>query len=234
VRCDVLGLLSRLIYIDMVDVAEEEARQRLLDGVRPGRAKRKAEYPGTARHTQTQQPVFPGEPTSSVLSATRERPLAVAAEQPFRLVRSVAEVDPARRIRRPSPGGSHRQPDAASTPLHAFLSARRMSFPKRPAIWAGAVAAAGALAIFVAVAQQPSGPKANKVMVEIFPIGGTFNVYREGRFLQRIGPDLPPLYIAATEGETFTIECRTNNLNVTPPFLITAGPGMKHSCQKLN
>jgi hypothetical protein len=216
----------------MVDVTEEEARQRLLDGVRPGRAKRKAEYPGAARHRQTQQPVFPGESTSSVLSVTRERPLAVAGEQ--RLVQSDAGVNPAARIRRPPTDGIRSPPDALPARLHAFPSPRLMSFPKLPAIWAGAVAAAGALAIFVAAAPQPSGPKVNKVVVEIFPIGGTYDVYREGRFLQRIGPDLPPLYIAATEGQTFTIECRTKNVNVAPPFLITAGPGVKHSCQKLN
>ncbi|HZF12606.1 MAG TPA: toll/interleukin-1 receptor domain-containing protein, partial [Thermoanaerobaculia bacterium] len=38
-ECEVDGLLRQVVYIDLVGTAEGDARQRLLDGVREGRAK---------------------------------------------------------------------------------------------------------------------------------------------------------------------------------------------------
>lgn len=47
VRCEPAPLLGPIAYIDLVDVDEDEARQRLLDGVAPGRAPRVAPpFPG--------------------------------------------------------------------------------------------------------------------------------------------------------------------------------------------
>ncbi len=53
------GLLDSIIYIDLVDCAEDEARRRLLAGLRPGRGK------------PMEQPMFPGLAVSAPLGSTR-------------------------------------------------------------------------------------------------------------------------------------------------------------------
>lgn len=67
-----------------------------------------------------------------------------------------------------------------------------------------------------AVAPAALEPKVKKVMVEIVPRGGTYNVYRKGRFLQRTGPDLSPLSIAATERKPLPAEYKTKNVDFAP------------------
>ena len=54
------GLLASLAYIDLIGLDEGEARQRLLQGIKRGRAKKKQAFPGgRAAPPKTEQP-FPG------------------------------------------------------------------------------------------------------------------------------------------------------------------------------
>ena len=59
-----------------------------------------------------------------------------------------------------------------------------------------------------AVAPAALELKVKKFKVEIVPCAGTYDVYRKGRLLQRTGPDLSPLSIAATEGKPLPTECK--------------------------
>jgi len=71
--CDIPPLLARYIYIDLVDRNEDEARVVLIEGVREGRLKRPAPFPGvdspqTAPTTPAFTAVFPGPQQFSVAS----------------------------------------------------------------------------------------------------------------------------------------------------------------------
>ncbi len=64
-ECDLKGMLSQIVYIDLVGKPEDEARELLLDGLHTGRAKPSA-APGfpqsdspAAPRPQTPQPTFP-------------------------------------------------------------------------------------------------------------------------------------------------------------------------------
>src|SRR5262249_44150201 len=61
-ECDLQGLLSRTIYIDLIGLDEDVAKDELLDGVRRGRAKPtdKPGFPGNAQHEVIPRPNFPG------------------------------------------------------------------------------------------------------------------------------------------------------------------------------
>ena len=61
-ECSPDGLLQAVIYIDMVGMTEEDAQKRLLDGVKPGRAKPSTppSFPGESSRAVPQRPRFPG------------------------------------------------------------------------------------------------------------------------------------------------------------------------------
>jgi|GEM_PF-2430661 TIR domain/CHAT domain len=62
-RCAVAGLLGPIGYIDLVDLDEQRAREKLLAGVKQGRAKpAHVAFPGSspAPSTSFQHPIFPG------------------------------------------------------------------------------------------------------------------------------------------------------------------------------
>jgi len=61
-ECEVEGLLKGIIYIDLVDVEEEEATRRLLEGVRPdNRVKPNTppDFPGTENKRWADKPPYP-------------------------------------------------------------------------------------------------------------------------------------------------------------------------------
>jgi hypothetical protein len=62
-ECELQGLLSQVVYIDLVGLEEGAAKEALLTGVERGRAKPTAEpgFPGTVEHIVPEQPGFPGE-----------------------------------------------------------------------------------------------------------------------------------------------------------------------------
>lgn len=65
-RCDLEGLLPQIVYIDLVDLDAATAKPRLMQGVKPGRAKPSVEpsYPGhvvTSPKPETPEPRFPGQ-----------------------------------------------------------------------------------------------------------------------------------------------------------------------------
>jgi DNA-binding response OmpR family regulator len=62
-ECELKGLLSQIVYIDLVGLAEEAARETLLAGLKPGRAKPITEpgFPAvTPAQATSRQPDFPG------------------------------------------------------------------------------------------------------------------------------------------------------------------------------
>lgn len=63
-ECNLKGMLSQIVYIDLVDKPEDEARELLLAGLKIGRAKPAAApgFPSSGRpapRTQTEKPLFP-------------------------------------------------------------------------------------------------------------------------------------------------------------------------------
>lgn len=60
--CVLQGLLAQIAYIDLVGVEEPDAKQKLLLGVRPGRAKPPAPpaYPAAVQRLPPAKPHFPG------------------------------------------------------------------------------------------------------------------------------------------------------------------------------
>jgi hypothetical protein len=62
-ECKLQGLLSQVVYIDLVGSAEEAAKETILIGVKQGRVKPTAEpgFPGAVEHSVPEQPGFPGE-----------------------------------------------------------------------------------------------------------------------------------------------------------------------------
>ncbi|NOR48699.1 MAG: tetratricopeptide repeat protein [Methanosarcinaceae archaeon] len=61
-KCDLKGLLPAIIYIDLVDLNETEAKEGLLQGINRERIKPSTEpiFPGNIRRSVTEQPRFPG------------------------------------------------------------------------------------------------------------------------------------------------------------------------------
>jgi tetratricopeptide (TPR) repeat protein len=61
-ECDLKGLLPQIIYIDLVGLDEEAAKQALLDGVRRGRAKPEIapSFPTATSRSVPERPRFPG------------------------------------------------------------------------------------------------------------------------------------------------------------------------------
>jgi hypothetical protein len=61
-ECGLKGLLSQIVYIDLVDLAEEEAMKMLLDGVKRDRAKPTIapRFPEAVEHIISEQPSYPG------------------------------------------------------------------------------------------------------------------------------------------------------------------------------
>ncbi|KAF5425651.1 MAG: Tetratricopeptide (TPR) repeat [Candidatus Methanocomedens sp.] len=61
-KCDLKGLFTPIIYIDLVDLNETAAKEGLLEGISRGRNKPSTEprFPGDARRSVTEQPRFPG------------------------------------------------------------------------------------------------------------------------------------------------------------------------------
>jgi hypothetical protein len=61
-ECKLEGLLSQIIYLDLVGLSEEEARSELLTGLERGPAVPAAPppFPGAPRNGSPERPVFPG------------------------------------------------------------------------------------------------------------------------------------------------------------------------------
>ncbi|HUW64047.1 MAG TPA: FxSxx-COOH system tetratricopeptide repeat protein, partial [Spirochaetia bacterium] len=61
-ECTPPGLMRSIIYIDLVDATEKHARKRLIDGVKPGRAKPSTPppFPQQSPRVVNQRPRFPG------------------------------------------------------------------------------------------------------------------------------------------------------------------------------
>jgi hypothetical protein len=79
-QCDLQGLLSQTITIELVGLNEDAAKEELLSGVRRGRAKptEKPGFPGSAQQTGRPRPDFPsasasdGPDTESLTTRARE------------------------------------------------------------------------------------------------------------------------------------------------------------------
>ncbi len=67
-ECDLQGLLPQVIYIDLVGLEQQTARERLLFGVLRGRAKpmEKPVFPGIIPRSVTERPMFPGREKSPI------------------------------------------------------------------------------------------------------------------------------------------------------------------------
>lgn len=63
-ECDPTGMLASIVYIDLVDLPEAQAKETLLARVRRERAKpaTRPVFPGTVQHSVSTQPRFPGTP----------------------------------------------------------------------------------------------------------------------------------------------------------------------------
>jgi hypothetical protein len=61
-KCDLKGILSPIIYIDLVDLTETAAKDALLQGISRERMKPSAKpvFPVGTRRSVTEQPRFPG------------------------------------------------------------------------------------------------------------------------------------------------------------------------------
>ena len=61
-ECDLTGLFDPIVYIDLLDKDEEQAKAELLAGINRGRVKplTKPEFPGSVSRSVTQHPSFPG------------------------------------------------------------------------------------------------------------------------------------------------------------------------------
>jgi hypothetical protein len=61
-ECELKGLLPQIVYIDLVGLDQEAAKQELVAGVKQGRAKPAIapSFPGAVKHTTSERPDFPG------------------------------------------------------------------------------------------------------------------------------------------------------------------------------
>jgi hypothetical protein len=66
-ECELKGLLSQIVYIDLVGLEETAAKKTLFDGVRHKRGKptRPPHFPGAMRRTGSSPPHFPGAPANA-------------------------------------------------------------------------------------------------------------------------------------------------------------------------
>jgi hypothetical protein len=82
-ECDLTGLLAPIVFIDLVDLEEDRARENLLSRVRGDRAKPPSppNFPGATGRSVPEQPLFPGASQPSLWkNAVRPRILALFAE----------------------------------------------------------------------------------------------------------------------------------------------------------
>jgi hypothetical protein len=61
-ECELKGLLPQIVYIDLVGLDQEAAKQELIVGVKQGRAKPASapNFPGAVKHATSERPDFPG------------------------------------------------------------------------------------------------------------------------------------------------------------------------------
>lgn len=61
-ECELKGLLPQIVYIDLVGLDQEAAKEELVVGVKQGRAKPAIApgFPGAVKHATSEQPDFPG------------------------------------------------------------------------------------------------------------------------------------------------------------------------------
>jgi hypothetical protein len=61
-ECELKGLLSQIVYIDLVGLGQEAAKQELIAGVKEDRAKPAIapSFPGAVKHATSERPDFPG------------------------------------------------------------------------------------------------------------------------------------------------------------------------------
>lgn len=83
-ECEPTGLLPQIVYIDVVGLNEQNAKERLLQGVKSERAKPSAppRYPGHVHDIPASRPIFPGPPPSTATAAqtlSRPKPWMLAA-----------------------------------------------------------------------------------------------------------------------------------------------------------
>jgi tetratricopeptide (TPR) repeat protein len=93
-KCDPPGLLKTIVYIDLIGLDEEEAKKRLLEGIRGARGKPDSapEFPGRATRSVKSKPRFPGEwPVVSTIPYPRN-PNFVGRETVLRELRSAFET----------------------------------------------------------------------------------------------------------------------------------------------
>jgi TIR domain len=90
--CQPTGLLAQIVYIDLVGLDEEAARERLLEGVAErGKPLVAPTFPGGAPRFEAEEPVYPGE-TQAVLAATDSEPRGIWIKLD-NLVFPVSELD---------------------------------------------------------------------------------------------------------------------------------------------
>lgn len=67
-ECELTGLFKQIIYVDLVEKDETEARKALLSGIQHGRAKplSKPGFPGDVPRSVPEHPSFPGAATKKV------------------------------------------------------------------------------------------------------------------------------------------------------------------------
>ena len=108
-ECEPTGLLPQIVYIDLVGLDEQNAKERLLQGVKSERAKPSAppRYPGHVHDIPASRPVFPGPPPPAAALITAKAEDKKQTEKPL------------------SPGGTITSPSpepAIATPYKALVS----------------------------------------------------------------------------------------------------------------
>ncbi len=83
-ECQPEGLLRQIVYIDLVGLDEQSAKERLLQGVKSERAKPSAppRYPGHVHDIPASRPIFPGPPpptATATQTPSRPKPWMLAA-----------------------------------------------------------------------------------------------------------------------------------------------------------
>jgi hypothetical protein len=85
-ECAIPNLVKRLVYIDLVGKTRDEARQELLDGIKPERLKREVDFPGES-----------GDPRDSIAKLPAVNPLLIGRDAELKQI-TAAWTDPAIRL----------------------------------------------------------------------------------------------------------------------------------------
>ena len=166
--CEPPGLLASRVYIDLVDVDETTARQRLLAGVKPGERPDTAPFPGAPRTGRPRPAVLPGAGAVSWAGPGGEQSAAAQPQllRPRGAAAAVARRPAGRRGRcgvagrggaragwgRQDPAGAGVRPPVPQRLRRDLVGAGRATRPPPPRRWP---ALAGQLGVPGAADQRP-------------------------------------------------------------------------------